>query len=496
MKPFLWNLSASELASKVASGETSALQVIENHLQRIELVNPEVNGIVNVLEDSALEAAKEVDRRRAAGETLGVLAGVPFTIKENIDVAGSATTNGVPALRDAVATRDAPVVQRLRDAGAIPIGRTNLPDLSVRLHTRSHLYGDTVNPWDPTRTPGGSSGGEGVAIATGMSPLGLGNDAGGSIRIPALFGGVAALKPSYGRFPADRSVGPRDLSLSSQVIPVDGVIARTVADLRIAFQALAGPDPCDPRVAPVPLDGPQLPRPIRVAVALDPGRCGVHADVRKAIEIAATALRDAGYVLEEIDVPKLAEIRETYVRMIMTEFSLIRPILERLLSPDSRRYIELSMAQSGPVDLSEYIRLTSVRQGLLRVWAQFLSRYPLILGPVFTERAVPVDFDIRGPDELKQLGDALLLCTATSFVGVPAVAVPTHVADSLPQGVQVVASFYREDLCLEAAAAIEARLGTFTPINPACRSPKRLTIPIQRREKDAIDPDTIGTQCG
>jgi len=114
MKPLLWNLSASELASKVASGETSALEVIENHLQRIELVNPEFNGIVNVLEDSALEAAKEVDRRRAAGETLGVLAGVPFTIKENIDVAGSATTNGVPALRHAVATRDAPVVQRLR----------------------------------------------------------------------------------------------------------------------------------------------------------------------------------------------------------------------------------------------------------------------------------------------------------------------------------------------------------------------------------------------
>lgn len=472
MNPHLWNLGASELARKIASGETSACEVMENHLQRIELVNSKVNGIVNVLEDSALKGAKEVDRCRAARKTLGALAGVPFTIKENIDVAGSATTNGVPALRNAVATRDAPVVQRLRDAGAIPIGRTNLPDLSVRFHTRSQLYGDTVNPWDPTRTPGGSSGGEGVAIATGMSPLGLGNDAGGSIRIPALFGGVTALKPSYGRFPADSCVGPRDRTLSSQLIPVDGVIARTVADLRIAFYTLAGPDPRDPRVAPVPLDGPQLPQPIRVAVAVDPGGFGVHADVQKAIEIAAPALRDAGYVLEEIELPKLAEIREAYMRMIMTEFNLIRPILERLLSPQSRRYIEFSMAQSGPVDLPEYIRFTSVRQGLLREWAQFLSHYPLILGPVFTEPAVPVDFDIRGLDELRRVGDALLLCTATSFIGVPAVAVPTHVAEGLPQGVQVIARFYREDLCLEAAAAIEARLGTFTPIDPACPSPR------------------------
>src|SRR5262245_56358162 len=200
MNDNLWNLSASELARRVASGETSAVEIIENHLERIEAVNSKVNGIVNVLEDSALEAAKEVDRRRAAGKVLGDLAGVPFTIKENIDVAGSATTHGVAALRDAIASSDAPIVRRLRDAGATPLARTNLPDLSLRFHTRSQLYGATVNPWEPTRTPGGSSGGEGVAMATGMSPLGLGNDAGGSIRVPALFGGVAALKPSYGRF--------------------------------------------------------------------------------------------------------------------------------------------------------------------------------------------------------------------------------------------------------------------------------------------------------
>ena len=461
-----WNRSALELAALVARGEVSALEVVDDHLRRIAAVNPSVNAITNVLSDSARQAARETDRRRAAGEALGPLAGVPFTVKENLDVAGSATTNGVPALRHAVPPSDAPVVQRLREAGAIPIGRTNLPDLSMRFHTRSQLYGDTVNPWDTTRTPGGSSGGEGVALATGMSPLGLGNDAGGSVRIPALFGGVAALKPSYGRFPGDRSVGPRDLTLSSQLIPVDGPLARTVADLRVACRVLAGPDPRDPRVVPAPLEGPPLPRPIRVAVVANPGELGVHPDVRSGVKMAAAALQDAGYALEEVDVPRLAETLDAYGGMIMAEFSLIWPMLQRLLAPEGRRYIEFSMALRAPVDLAEYVKLTALRQGLLRDWAQFLARYPLVLGPVFTEPTPPVGFDVRGLEEFKRVGTAARLCTATSFVGVPAVAVPTHIAGGLPQGVQVIASFYREDLCFEAATAIEARLGTFAAIDP------------------------------
>ena len=469
MKFDFQNLSASGIAARVVSGEVSAAEIIEGCLQRISSVNPKVNGIVRVLDDSAIETAQELDRRRAAGETLGPLAGVPVTIKENIDVAGAATTHGIAALRDAIASRDAPVVQRLRDAGAILIARTNLPDLSLRFHTRSQLYGHTINPWNPTLTPGGSSGGEGVALTTGMSALGLGNDAGGSIRVPALFGGVAALKPSFGRFPADRCVGPRDVPLCSQLIPVDGVVARKVSDLRVAFHTLAGPDPCDTRVAPVPLQGPQLSWPVRVAVARTPGGFGVDAEVRRAIELATAALTDAGYMLEEIEVPRLEEIRELYGRMVMTEFNLARPMLDRLLSAESRRYIELSMARLGALDLEGYVKATSLRQGLLREWSQFLSRYPLILGPVFAGPVVPVDFDIRGPKELEQIGEAMLLCTASSFVGVPAVAVPTHVAGGLPGGVQVIGDFYREDVCLAAAEVIEERLGTFTPIDPVGR---------------------------
>src|SRR5262249_1260444 len=169
----------------------------------------------------------------------------------------------------------------------------------------------------------------------------------------------------------------------------DGPLARRVADLRVACQVLAGPDPRDPRVVPAPLEGPPMPRPLRVAVVADPGGLGVHPHVRSGVEMAAAALQDAGYMLGEVDVPGRAETLEAYGGMIMTEFSLIWPTLERLLSPESRRYIEFSMALRAPVDLAGYLRLTAVRQGLQRDWAQYLARYPLVLGPVFTETAVP-----------------------------------------------------------------------------------------------------------
>lgn len=460
----LWRLTASELANAIAIGEVGAVEVVRAHLARIATVNPRVNAITKVLEESAIEAAREVDRKRLAGHELGPLAGVPFTVKENIDVAGSPTTHGVPALRHAMPSADAPVVERLRRAGAIPIGRTNLPDFSIRFHTSSQLYGDTINPWDARFSPGGSSGGEGVALATGMSALGIGNDAGGSVRIPALFAGVAALKPSYGRFPGDRTVGPRDLTLCSQWIPVGGVFSRSVADLRLAFQILSGPDARDPRTVPAPLTGP--PSNFRVAVAPDPGGQGVHPSARSAVETAAALLQEAGYSIEIVDVPRLQESLDAYGKFVLTEFGLVWPNLRKLLSPDGRRYIEFGMAHQPPADLSEYVRLTAVRHGIQRDWAQLLERYSLLLGPIFTEPPVEPGFDARAPEEHALVGRAMRLCTASSFVGVPAVAVPTSLVNGLPQGVQIIAGSYREDLCLNAAAVIESRCGPLTPIDP------------------------------
>src|ERR1700682_612296 len=178
----VWQLSATERAQRIARRQLSSAEVVDAHLARIDAVNPALNAVVRVLADEARAGAVLADKRVAAGETLGPLHGVPFTVKENIDMAGLPTTWGVPALAQAVVPADAPVVERMRAAGAIPIGRTNLPDMALRVHTDSSLHGLTRNPWPPGRTAGGSSGGEAAALASGMSPIGLGNDIGGPPR--------------------------------------------------------------------------------------------------------------------------------------------------------------------------------------------------------------------------------------------------------------------------------------------------------------------------
>ncbi len=188
----LWRLGALDLAGRIAAKELSSREVIDAHLARIEAVNPAVNSVTVTLADEAMAAAAAADQAIAAGHSFGRLHGVPFTVKENLDVAGSPTTAGVAALRDNIAAADAPVVARLRSAGAIPLARTNLPDFALRFHTDNALHGATVNPWNPRLTPGGSSGGEAVALATGMSPLGLGNDLAGLLRMPALCAAGAA----------------------------------------------------------------------------------------------------------------------------------------------------------------------------------------------------------------------------------------------------------------------------------------------------------------
>src|SRR5215471_17952132 len=222
----------------VRGREVSSREVVQAHLNRVEAVNPHLNAIVRLLHDQALGAADAADRAVADGARLGPLHGVPLMVKENIDLAGTPTTQGVPALAEAIAPADAPPVERLRAAGAIPFGRTNLPDFALRVHTDSALHGLTRNPWNPQRTAGGSSGGEAAALAAGMSPLGLGTDLGGSLRNPAHCCGVASIKPSTGAVPAASVIPPQGMTISYQLMSVQGVLARRIADLRAGFTAI------------------------------------------------------------------------------------------------------------------------------------------------------------------------------------------------------------------------------------------------------------------
>lgn len=231
----LWKHGASELAEMIRIGEASSVEVVEAHLARIEAVNGSLNAMVKVLGEQAVTRASAIDAALAKGETLGPLAGVPFTVKENIDYAGLPTTYGVIALAEAVAPSDAPVVERMHNAGGVAIGRTNMPDMGLRVHTNSALHGLTRNPWNPARTAGGSSGGEAACLAVGMSPIGLGNDIGGSLRNPASCCGIASIKPTMGRVPHVNSIPMEDEGVVSQHMIAEGPMARRLADVRLGL---------------------------------------------------------------------------------------------------------------------------------------------------------------------------------------------------------------------------------------------------------------------
>ncbi|MFI5672086.1 amidase [Streptomyces sp. NPDC051704] len=466
----LWKMSAAAQAEAVRRGDVSAAELVESHLERIAEVNPQVNAVTQVMAERARAAAARTDRLRAEGAALGPLAGVPFTVKETTAVEGVPTTFGTPRFRDRVAPADALPVARLRAAGAVPIGHANVPTLILAgMHTRSELFGDTFNPWDRGRTPGGSSGGDAVAVSTGMAALGLGNDSGGSVRIPAQFCGVAGLKPSTGRFPADlRMLGPDDPGPASQMLVTDGPLARSVGDLRLAYEVLAGTDPRDPRAVPAPLYGEALPpAAVKVAVVADPGGQGVHPSVRAAVAAAAGALRDAGYDVREVaDVPRMAEALDAYGRITVTEFAPGWPVVRTLLGAGGDRYIAMAMERTPPASADELVALMGSWLSIRRSWAEFLDEYPLLLGPVFTEPPVEPGLESRDGPGRERVAAGMRLCTVTSFVGVPAVAVPTGLADGLPCGVQIVGRAFREDLCLDAAEAVESRLGVLTPLDP------------------------------
>ena len=456
---------AGELAAMIRAGQVSSTEVVDAHLARIAEVNPDVNAVTTTLADRARADAANVDRAVATGAAVGPLAGVPFTVKENIDLVGSATTWGVAALASQIATADAPVVARLREAGAIPMARTNMPDFAFRWHTESGLAGHTRNPWDPGRTPGGSSGGEAVALATGMTPLGLGNDLGGSLRIPAQMCGIAALRPTQGRVADAATTEPSVPPISIQLLNCQGPMARRVADLRLALGILSGPDARDPRWVPAPLDGPPVRGPIRVAVVRDPLGAGIDAHVRAGIDRAADWLADAGYDVVDAEPPQIAEVAAVWLDVIGADFAGLWPLMEAVAGTGTLEFIGKGMAAGvlKIVDQAGQAAAWIARHRLAADWAQFSQEHPIVLAPVCCERPWPVGDDIARVDALAV---AMRMVLPVNALGLPSCAVPVGCDDGLPQGVQLIGARFREDLVLDAAQAVEDRAAPLTPIEP------------------------------
>jgi amidase len=461
----LWRLSAADLATLVKSRKISAKEAAAAALARLDAANPAINAVVDHRPEDVIKQATAVDATLARGEDVGPLAGVPVTVKVNIDQEGFATTNGLKLQRDAIATSNSPVIDNLKKSGAVILGRTNCPAFSYRWFTTNLIHGDTKNPRDPTLTPGGSSGGAGAAVAAGIGHIAHGTDIAGSIRYPAYACGVHGLRPTMGRIAAfnpglpERTIGP-------QISAVSGPLARTIGDLRIALAAMSGKDFRDPWWVPAPLEGPPMQK--RAALCLNPDGLETVSEVKAAIADAGKRLERAGWSVEEIaTTPPLREPAEHQTKLWLGDgYEAQLEAAEREGDPGALACLRGNRSKVFPFDAAAFSRALTRRATLTRQWLEFFETYAVLLMPVSAELPFPDQLDRKDDASFARVWRAQLTQIAIPFMGLPGLTVSTGLVGRIPVGVQVVSGRYREDLCLAAGEAIEAGGTPPMPVDP------------------------------
>ena len=463
--------SAVSMAEQIRKKNLSALELVEAHLARIEKLNPKLNAFVRVDSDGARRQAQHAGQVISRGMKPGPLHGVPVSIKSSIGVKGLRQEAGSRLRAGVVAAKDAPLVSRLRNAGAVILGTTNAPELLMAWETDNLLYGRTNNPWDLTRTAGGSSGGEAAAIASGCSAGGVGSDGGGSIRVPAHFCGICGLKPTPGRIPASghfpASVGPFAL------LGVVGPMARTVGDLKLLFEVMQGPDDGDPSAAPVPVLWPawQNLKKLRIGYFEDDGRTPVTPETRAAVGDAADALQRAGFDVQPFRPDGLEQARELWWQFFgVAGAMLLGPMItgkEAELSPILKEFSAWTAAERPHT--AETLLETWVMRDMLRMQIlEQMREFPLLLCPVASIPAFR-----HGERSWVVAGRAVNYLDAWSYsewfnlLGMPAAVVPLGTSPGgLPIGVQIAARPWQEEIVLSVADVLQKECGGWK--SPPC----------------------------
>jgi Asp-tRNA(Asn)/Glu-tRNA(Gln) amidotransferase A subunit family amidase len=456
--------SACEIAAQIRRKEVSPVEVARIHLDRIERLNPKLNAFVDYQPEVVLVQAYEADKAIRRGDELGPLHGVPLSVKSSIDVAGHRCESGTRLRAGRIATEDAPLVTRLRNAGTIILGVTNAPELLMAWETDNLLYGRTNNPWDLARTAGGSSGGESAAIAAGLSGGGVGSDGGGSIRVPAHFCGICGLKPTPGRIPSTghfpKAGGPFAL------IGVVGPMARTIEDVQTLFEVMTGWDDRDPCSAPVEVRviHEKVVKNIPIGFFEDDGRTPVTEETREAVKHAASTLMSCGFRVEPFRPEGLEEARQRWWEFFGTAGGMIlEPELrgyESELSPilrEFRAWTKAAPAHTGESLLVAWLGRDAVREKILLQ----MRKYPVLICPT---AAIPAfrhgerEWQVEGKT-VKYL-DAWSYCEWFNLLGFPAVVIPMGYSEQgLPIGVQIVGRPWEEEVVLAVAARLEKEHG-------------------------------------
>ncbi|QOZ12571.1 amidase [Bradyrhizobium sp. CCBAU 51765] len=448
---------ATKLAELIRTKEVSPVEVVQAHLDRIAAVNPKINAIVT-LADGALKGAMAAEAAVLAGDELGPLHGVPFTVKDSIDTADVATQRGSPIFKGRVPDVDATSVARLKKAGGILLGKTNLPEFSYWIESDNLLSGRSNNPWDVTRTPGGSSGGESAAIAAGMSPIGLGTDLAISVRGPAAQTGITSMKATHGRVPMT-GIWPRAPRRFWHV----GPMARSVRDIALAFSQLAGPDGQDAFATSIgQFDagiGRQPYRQLRVGWMVGPGFGPIDPEVAATVKAAAAALKDVGVFVEQVSIPALERdfALDVFNRLHVME---MKPAFAEATAGHEDEMYKMSKTMLSLPDTSmkDYIDAEQAAERLRDGYAEYFKKYDALITPVLpipAHKHGVVEFLING-----QKVDATYLQGATvplNITGLPGLSMRFGTSkERLPISVQLVGSWLAESTILHLASLLES----------------------------------------
>ena len=454
----LWTLPAVELARRIAERSLSPVEVMESALARIEAVQPALNAFCFVYAEEALAAARAAEQAVMDGGPLGPLHGVPIAIKDFTPTKGKTTTRGSYAFEHWIPDRDALVVERLRAAGAIMVGKTTTPEFAYSSFTESPLWGITRNPWDPARTPGGSSGGSGAAVAAGCVPLAEGTDMGGSVRIPAAFCGLVGLKPSLGRIPMD--ILPSVFDSISHF----GPLARTVADAALFFSVAQGPDDCDIQSLKPALDVPVPPpgklKGRRLALSVDLGFYAVDPEIEANTRAAAEALRSAGAEVEEVELAWTREQGDAWTAYwgvyLAAAFEQVLPDYRERMDPHVVALIEAGQAM-GAVPFK---RIETIRTEQWLELARVFESFDAVLCPTMAQPAPPVemsDADFQEEDEDGRFHGLDMTALFNNVSQCPALSVPSGFTnEGLPTGLQIVGHRFDDLTVLDIGAGLEA----------------------------------------
>lgn len=449
-------LSASSASAQIRSGQLSSATLVESILRRVDRLQPALNAFTYIRRDESMAEAQAADEAVRKGGELGALHGVPITVKDNVPMAGAPCTAGSRLLRNYVPDEDAVTVERLRAAGAIIIGRTNAPEFVWRGSTDNRVFGETRNPWDLTRTSGGSSGGAGAAVASGLAPLALGTDGAGSIRIPASFCGIVGLKPSFGRVPFDPSPGPAESTAHA------GPMTRTVRDAALMLDVLAGPDDRDRHS--LPNTGERFQDEIdksiagrRIAWSPDLGHIPVEPEIVAIAAKAAEAFQDLGCEVESFEgsLPDPAPILEVLYAGFQAGAHGLRPPAELdEMDPELVKIIKRGKEFTA-VEMGQAV---IARARYWEAMRTLFERFDLLLTPSIS--VPPFELGIVGPSMVAGRPVVHLgwtLCYPFNYTGQPAVTVPCGFTDAgLPVGLQIVGRRFADAAVLRAAAAFEA----------------------------------------